>query len=191
MKLKKRSEGDTSWTVSLLYVPYVVRLKYILSINLFPGILILLTQQYEFSSGRKYDRNRQGLREVPTNIPADAEEVDLANNRISRVETNSFSHLSQCVKLSLSNNEITQIEPEAFNGLTSLTYLNISHNDLTHLSGSMFSGLVSFLFFHIYCTNSILDPFCNRPSFFFSSFRNASYVQKDVSLSVSHERPNI
>ena len=121
----------------------------------------MLTQQYEFSTGRKYNRNRQGLRTVPTDIPADAVEVDLANNRISRVEANSFSHLSQCVELSLSNNGITEVEPGAFNGLSALTYLNISHNDLTHLSGGMFSGLVSYSFviFDIFFSMSRVGSF--------------------------------
>ena len=82
---------------------------------------------------RTYYKINEGLTSIPTDIPADALEVYLYHNCITRIEANVLSHLSVCKHLELNNNEITDIEPRAFNGLSALTWLDLSRNKITEL----------------------------------------------------------
>ena len=121
------------------------------------GILILLTQQYESTLSQGYNRDEYppkheyvngiykhifaDLTAVPTDIPADAVGVDIGRNRITRLEVNAFSHLSQCTSLQMLYNQISEVEPGAFNGLTALRRLAISWNRLERLYVNMFLRL--------------------------------------------------
>ena len=100
----------------------------------------MLTQQYnpahcryEYTADRKYFRTYGLLRVIPRFIPADAVEVDLHGNRITRIESYTFSRLTQCTNLDLSSNRISEVQAEAFYGLTSLTRLSLKRNRITQL----------------------------------------------------------
>ena len=93
----------------------------------------MLTQQFiavdsqrdEYTSYRKYYKVNLGLTAIPTDIPADALEVYITSNDITKIEANVFSELSQCRRLYLRFNDIIDLEPAAFNGLTSLLVLDL------------------------------------------------------------------
>ena len=88
-----------------------------------------------------HNRRNSGLTSVPSDIPADAVEVDLSGNSITRIPSGIFSHLVQCQSLHLDNNQISQIEPGAFNGLQRVDYISLHSNQLRRLTSSMFEGL--------------------------------------------------
>ena len=115
-----------------------------ISVYLISGLLIVVTLQYNMISGREYDKSGQGLYNVPDGIPEDATEINLSANKISKIETNSFSLMSQCTLLNLSYNRISEVEPGAFIGLSAVTWLSLHYNRLDQLSMDMFSGLVSY-----------------------------------------------
>ena len=66
--------------------------------------------------------------EIPTDIPADALEVWLRDNRIAKIRRNAFIQLSQCTELQLTVNDISEVELGAFNGFNALMILDLSHN---------------------------------------------------------------
>ena len=88
----------------------------------------MLAQQYQsvfcldiYTPGRKYYKTHLSLSEIPDDIPTDAVQVFMYYNRITRIQANVFSELSQCTTVELYHNHITTIEAGAFNGLTVLT----------------------------------------------------------------------
>ena len=110
----------------------------------------MLTQQCSFAqwwdprdeyTDRKYYKTDLGLTAVPTNIPEEALKVILYGNKITRIEANVFSKLSQCTFINLRRNSIREVEAGAFNGLSNLTELVLSVNPLTTLRPDMFKGL--------------------------------------------------
>ena len=112
---------------------------------IFAGVLIVLTQQYEWGACHEYKKIGKGLTDIPTDITEDVTEINLSSNRITLLKYNIFHKLSLCTEINLSNNDISEIEPGAFFGLTSLTWLSLGQNQLDQLSVNMFSGLVRWL----------------------------------------------
>ncbi len=90
------------------------------------------------STTKEFYRTYWGLTEVPTNIPAEALEVDLQHNSISSLPPGIFGHLSQCTKLSLENNRIILIESDSFSGLTALKFLFLWRNNIPNLPAKIF-----------------------------------------------------
>ena len=99
----------------------------------------------EYTSDRKYYKVNLMLTEVPSGIPADAVEVHIERNNISRVEANAFSQLSLCQVLDLTGNEISVVELSAFDGLTSLTDLWLSRNQIPEIKPGTFDGLTGLI----------------------------------------------
>ena len=68
--------------------------------------------------------------EVPFNIPQEATEVHLQDNKITELKTGTFSHLIQCTKLYIHNNSIATIEGDTFTGIARLEtlYLALQQN---------------------------------------------------------------
>ena len=108
---------------------------------LFVLVLIMLTHQQwlpfcqgysrdEYTSEKIYFKEGLGLTNIPTDIPLDALQVYLRNNRFTILEANIFSNLSQCSSLRLYGNEISEIKPGAFNGLRALIHLGSGSNNL-------------------------------------------------------------
>jgi hypothetical protein len=77
-----------------------------------------------------------GLREVPTNIPADTEILSLRDNRLTAVELGDFSHLSKLKVLKLSENDIKVLPigcgscktVSIFKGIEALEELDVQDN---------------------------------------------------------------
>ena len=134
----------------------------------FLGVIILLSQQLkptisheysprdEYTAGRKYYKQWLGLTSVPTDIPADALEIYIRHNTISRIRANAFSQLSQCRKLSLHQNKISEVESGVFNELKALTYLTLGSNNIQRLHQNMFNGLKMLADLRVY-DNKISD----------------------------------
>ncbi len=81
--------------------------------------------------------------EVPRDIPADALEVFLSNNRITSIPAAIFSHLTQCTGLHLESNQISSLDKEAFDGLELLQILRIHWNKISAIEPGTFSKLHS------------------------------------------------
>lgn len=81
--------------------------------------------------------------DLPSNIPAEASVVELAWNAYTTIPANSFSHLSQCIRLGLCCHQIVTVEVGAFNGLVSLEHLHLGINNISVLHLGVFEGLWS------------------------------------------------
>ena len=79
-------------------------------------------------------RTDSGLDEVPSDIPPEATEVYLQDNKITELKTGTFSHLMQCTKLYIYSNSITTIEGDAFSGMET-TWLFISVLQQSYIFG--------------------------------------------------------
>ncbi|XP_048375269.1 oligodendrocyte-myelin glycoprotein [Sphaerodactylus townsendi] len=65
---------------------------------------------------------------VPTNIPSNAETVDLSNNFLTQILPGTLVRLSHLSKLYLHNNKFTHIPDKAFDQLTQLQLITFSKN---------------------------------------------------------------
>ena len=70
----------------------------------------------DYTPDRIYFKEGLGLTAIPTDIPSDALEVYLRNNKLAIIEANVFSNLSKCKSLRLYGNEISEIKSEALMG---------------------------------------------------------------------------
>ncbi len=97
------------------------------------------TDKYNY---RRFFRRACDLIEVPDNIPPQAKEVHLGNNRITTIpNTGLFKNLSDCSYVHLFSNQIGLIEPGSFVGLKSVKSLSLQDNCLSVLKPGMFWGL--------------------------------------------------
>ncbi len=105
-------------------------------------VMIWAAEAQEWDSQTKvYDGRYSWLTEVPSDIPAQAVEVNLGRNQIEVIRQNSFSHLSACEGLWLSQNKIHTIEIKAWNGLSSLRVLHLHYNQIEVIRQNSFSHL--------------------------------------------------
>ena len=81
------------------------------------------------------------IRQIPTDIPAEALFVDLSNNMIDDIEIGVFSHLQKCRLLELYSNNLTHLKPGMFSGLLALGELNLDHNPISVIETGTFSDL--------------------------------------------------
>ena len=81
------------------------------------------------------------IRQIPTDIPAEAVFVDLSNNMIDDIEIGVFSHLQTCTLLELYSNNLTHLRPGMFSGLVALGELNLDHNPVSVIEAGTFSDL--------------------------------------------------
>ena len=123
--------------------------RFVLTIYLISDLLLILTQQFisadsqrdEYTADREYWKTHLGITSVPTDIPADALEVYIFRNSITKIEANMFSELSQCERLDLHSNQISDIQPGAFQGLTSIITIDLSNNQISQLRPGIFEEL--------------------------------------------------
>ncbi len=106
---------------------------------------------------KEYWRTFWNLTKIPRDIPAEAEEVYLWGNKITRVPANIFSHLHDCQILSLVGNLIITIEIGAFNGLYSLKELGLAENDIDTLDPQLLRNLPRPLTLELSYPNSFVD----------------------------------
>ncbi len=95
---------------------------------------------------RFFYRTYCSLASVPSNIPAEALEVDLYHNAITTIPGGSFSHLTQCTVLSLQHNHISSVNSDVFRGMGSLVHLHLEYNRISIIQSGTFGTLPA-------CTN--------------------------------------
>ncbi len=88
-------------------------------------------------------RSHWNLKQVPSDIPAEAFSVILKHNVITEISVGAFSHLSRCHTLSLTHNQIMSLTPTAFHGLVLLKLLNLGQNEISLIQAKSFADLPS------------------------------------------------
>ncbi|XP_068434673.1 leucine-rich repeat-containing protein 4B [Clinocottus analis] len=84
---------------------------------------------------------RQNLEEVPESISVNTRYLNLQENSIQVIKSDTFKHLRHLEILQLSKNQIRQIEVGAFNGLPNLNTLELFDNRLTLVPSHAFEYL--------------------------------------------------
>ncbi|XP_008327855.1 leucine-rich repeat-containing protein 4B [Cynoglossus semilaevis] len=84
---------------------------------------------------------RQSLDEVPESISVNTRYLNLQENSIQVIKSDTFKHLRHLEILQLSKNQIRQIEVGAFNGLPNLNTLELFDNRLTLVPSHAFEYL--------------------------------------------------
>uniref|UniRef100_A0A4W4GMM2 Leucine rich repeat containing 4Bb n=1 Tax=Electrophorus electricus TaxID=8005 RepID=A0A4W4GMM2_ELEEL len=84
---------------------------------------------------------RKGLDEVPQSISVNTRYLNLQENSIQVIKSDTFKHLSHLEILQLSKNHIRQIEVGAFNGLPNLITLELFDNRLPLVPSQAFEYL--------------------------------------------------
>nr|XP_029516349.1 toll-like receptor 13 [Oncorhynchus nerka] len=93
-----------------------------------------------------YNRN---LEVIPLDIPLKVSNLDLAMNKISKIEKLDFTDLSNLKILNMSINQISQVDDGALGHLDALQELGLAHNRLTTLSDHLFQGLANLSLLHL------------------------------------------
>ena len=97
-----------------------------------PEITVDCTAEYSTCDQGK------NLTDVPQNISADTQELDLSENRIKNITEKSFSHLQNLTSVSLKNSEVTNISPDSFVNHTQIISLQLGGNSMTSLPDGVF-----------------------------------------------------
>ncbi|XP_051904203.1 leucine-rich repeat-containing protein 4B [Hippocampus zosterae] len=84
---------------------------------------------------------RQSLDDVPDSISVNTRYLNLQENAIQVIKSDTFKHLRHLEILQLSKNQIRQIEVGAFNGLPNLNTLELFDNHLTLVPSHAFEYL--------------------------------------------------
>ena len=113
-------------------------------------IILLIIVEFVIGNGcnqqctrreEQFNCSNMNLTSVPKNIPESITDLNLRNNRISRILKNDFIYLKLLKNLDLSNNIIKSIDDKAFECLKSLKNLNLFHNNLKFINNMTFYGL--------------------------------------------------
>ncbi|XP_052227939.1 protein slit-like isoform X2 [Dreissena polymorpha] len=94
-------------------------------------------------TGSFVDCRDRELTEIPENLPTDATELRIEQNKISRIRSGVFQHMHRLRRIDLSNNQIDAIDAGAFDGLATLNTLIMYGNKITELPLGIFDGLTS------------------------------------------------
>ncbi|NWI92280.1 NYX protein, partial [Pitta sordida] len=90
--------------------------------------------------------NRAGLRFLPEEIAASTISLNLSNNYLRILNTNTFRNLTFLHSLSLDGNNLTFVTPGTFHALNKLRELHLSRNSrLTYLHANTFRGLLNLI----------------------------------------------
>ncbi|NXI20728.1 TLR22 protein, partial [Irena cyanogastra] len=111
-----------------------------------------------------------GLDFIPSELTAKITVLNLAHNRIKRIQSQDLQQAVNLRALLLQSNEISSIDEDSFQSLAKLELLDLSNNSLTHLSPLWFGHLFSLQHLHLQ-GNSYRDLGQSSP---FSSLRNLS-----------------
>ncbi|KAG8436887.1 hypothetical protein GDO86_007833 [Hymenochirus boettgeri] len=84
------------------------------------------------------------LKYVPENLPPALCKLHLQNNRLEKIPSAAFKHLTGLRELYLLNNRLTNegMDNETFTKLNKLEYLDLSSNNLTHIPGGLPRNIV-------------------------------------------------
>ncbi|NXN84463.1 TLR21 protein, partial [Bombycilla garrulus] len=111
-----------------------------------------------------------GLDFIPHGLTAKITVLDLAHNRIQRIQSQDLQQAVNLRTLLLQSNKISSIDEDSFQSLVKLELLDLSNNSLAHLSPVWFGRLLSLQHLHLQ-GNSYRDLGQSSP---FSSLRNLS-----------------
>jgi len=90
--------------------------------------------------GNKIYCNDKGLTAIPTNMPTNAKEVWLQNNKISHIDASSLANMSNVVNLHLHGNNLTRLPDYLFTSLTKLHTLTLQDNRISAVSSTAFGS---------------------------------------------------
>ncbi|NXV96200.1 NYX protein, partial [Calonectris borealis] len=142
-----------------------------------------------------------GLRALPGEIAASSVSLNLSNNYLWILTTNTFRNLTFLHSLWLDGNNLTFLSPGTFHALSKLRELHLSRNSrLTYLHANTFRGLLSLIsldlsHYNIFETHLLLfshlpslerlDLASNNRRYVPQAFRNLSSLPR-LSLEGSH-----
>ncbi|NXC87591.1 TLR21 protein, partial [Cercotrichas coryphoeus] len=107
---------------------------------------------------------------IPPGLTAKITVLNLAHNRIKRIQSQDLQQAVNLRALLLQSNRISSIDEDSFQSLAKLELLDLSNNSLAHLSSLWFGHLFSLQHLHLQ-GNSYRDLGQSSP---FSSLRNLS-----------------
>ncbi|NWR05979.1 TLR22 protein, partial [Paradoxornis webbianus] len=116
------------------------------------------------------DCSSMGLDFIPPGLTAKITVLNLAHNRIQRIQSQDLQQAVNLRALLLQSNKISSIDEDSFQSLAKLELLDLSNNSLTHLSPLWFGHLFSLQHLHLQ-GNSYRDLGQSSP---FSGLRNLS-----------------
>ncbi|XP_012590519.1 PREDICTED: leucine-rich repeat and transmembrane domain-containing protein 1 [Condylura cristata] len=93
------------------------------------------------SPSRSVDCSRQGLVEIPSDLPPQTQMLHLQDNQIHQLPAFAFRSVPQLIALNLHNNSLSHLAPGAFHGLRQLQVLNLTQNSLHSLESRVFHSL--------------------------------------------------
>ncbi|XP_032267406.1 leucine-rich repeat and transmembrane domain-containing protein 1 [Phoca vitulina] len=93
------------------------------------------------SSSHSVDCRRQGLAEVPLDLPPQTLTLHLQDNQIRQLPAFAFRAVPQLRTLNLWNNSLSHLAPGVFHGLQHLQVLNLTQNSLHSLESRLFHSL--------------------------------------------------
>ncbi|XP_066100487.1 leucine-rich repeat and transmembrane domain-containing protein 1 isoform X2 [Saccopteryx bilineata] len=93
------------------------------------------------STSNSVDCSRQGLVEVPPDLPPQTLTLHLQDNQIHQLPAFAFRSVPQLTTLNLCNNSLSNLAPGAFHGLQHLQVLDLTQNSLHSLEGRLFHSL--------------------------------------------------
>ncbi|XP_055270073.1 leucine-rich repeat and transmembrane domain-containing protein 1 [Moschus berezovskii] len=93
------------------------------------------------SPSNAVDCSRQGLAEIPSDLPPQTLTLHLQDNQIHQLPTAAFKSVPQLTTLNLYNNSLSNLTPGVFHGLQHLRVLNLTQNSLHFLESRLFHSL--------------------------------------------------
>ncbi|XP_042785620.1 leucine-rich repeat and transmembrane domain-containing protein 1 isoform X2 [Panthera leo] len=93
------------------------------------------------SPSRAVDCSRQGLAEIPPDLPPQTLTLHLQDNQIHQLPAFAFRSVPHLRTLNLYNNSLSDLAPGVFHGLQHLQVLNLTQNSLHSLESRLFHSL--------------------------------------------------
>ncbi|XP_046953400.1 leucine-rich repeat and transmembrane domain-containing protein 1 [Lynx rufus] len=93
------------------------------------------------SPSQSVDCSRQGLAEIPPDLPPQTLTLHLQDNQIHQLPAFAFRSVPHLRTLNLYNNSLSDLAPGVFHGLQHLQVLNLTQNSLHSLESRLFHSL--------------------------------------------------
>ncbi|KAF7254052.1 Prolargin [Varanus komodoensis] len=114
---------------------------------------------------------KNNLKEVPSYLPPNLEQLRLSRNRIRKIPENAFNKLDHLLLLDLHHNELNDgnIKKNTFRGLKNLMQLNLAHNRLHKMPPGVPKAI-----HQLFLDENQID---NIPSNYFKDFSNLAFIR--------------
>ncbi|XP_006096976.1 prolargin [Myotis lucifugus] len=111
------------------------------------------------------------LKEVPSALPRNLEQLRLSQNQISKIPPGVFSKLENLLLLDLQHNQLNDnvLKPDTFQGLKKLMQLNLAHNELKKMPPKVPKAL------HQLYLDS--NQIATIPNGYFKAFPNLAFIR--------------